>query len=120
MRNGNPAFDALQLLDTENYAYNCECSNSSYDENGLYCGLATNSIRIAIPSTIIAELRLLVIFQIQKTCGRETPITVKKPLDVRMFLPILQINVARNRIIASFAISAAESTYRDSATFLHR
>ena len=25
-------FDALQLLDTENYAYNCECSNSSYDE----------------------------------------------------------------------------------------
>ncbi len=25
-------FDALQLLDTENYTYNCECSNSSYDE----------------------------------------------------------------------------------------
>ena len=59
-----------------------------------------------MPKMMMAELILLVIFQTITQIGTGIISTIQKPLPVRIPFPILQIKLARNRIIQSLAISA--------------
>ena len=54
----------------------------------------------------MAELILSVIFHTITQIGSGTAATVQKPFLVRIPLPILQIKLAKNKIMANLAISA--------------